>query len=110
MTTWDAFVSRRQLQIHSFLTYHKITDKKRLVEYLTGIGVAQPCEAVIESMFPKLEAVVSVSLQKSVIENDVLITPEVCIDNDKETKIEQGESEESLVTSRSNLRPKVRNS
>jgi len=110
MTTWDAFVSRRQLQIQSFLTYHKITDKKRLVEYLTGIGVTQPCEAVIESMFPKLEAVVSVSLQKSIVEDDVLIMPEVCIDNDKETKIEQGTSEESLVTSRSNLRPKVRNS
>lgn len=113
MTTWDAFVSRRQLQTQSFFTYHKVTNRESFLQLMSKICVVPPSEAVIESMFPKQDVeVVNVitSSQTSAVENDVLVVQEVLIDDNLEAKAEQGSIEEGSAATRSSFKQKARGS
>ena len=50
---WSSYISRRRLDVESWLTSRKITDGETFVDHLRSIGVDPPDSAEILRMFPK---------------------------------------------------------
>lgn len=117
MISWEDFVIRRKINIQSFLSYHNIDNKEKLIKHLSSIGVGLPSSEDINSMFP-VSVSQSVKTQESIIntlqtnetKNDLKIVQDVSVDdNSKKEKIkEERKTEESSSSTRSNIRQRTR--
>jgi hypothetical protein len=50
--SWKDFLARRKIDVEKFLAYHNIKSRDEFVQHLKEIGVDQPSEQTIETLFP----------------------------------------------------------